>query len=74
VITVNKFNGVNTIVALTEPKKTDRVFGGWYTSPTFESNTMKTGGDTLSASETTLYAKWDCPEGLVYNVNNQCVS
>ena len=78
-ITVEKVGGVATINAIKEPENTDASwtdlkFSGWYTSQNFEPSTMKTWGDTLSALETTLYAKWDCPEGLVYNANDLCVT
>ena len=78
-ITVHKVDGVTTINAIKEPENTDAnwtglIFGGWYTSQNFEPSTMKTWGDTLSASVTTLYAKWDCPDGLVYNSDNECIS
>ena len=76
-ITVEKVGGVATINAIKVPENTDAswtdlIFDGWYTSPTFESNTMKTWGDTLSDSVTALYAKWNCPDGSPYNSNNQC--
>ena len=75
-ITVEKVGGVATINAIKVPENTDAswtdlIFDGWYTSPTFESNTMKTWGDTLSDSVTALYAKWNCPDGSPYNSNNQ---
>ena len=89
VISVDKVNGVNTIVALTEPSRTQAgvwalIFSGWYTSPTFESNTKKEARDpvnpqadptvyTLSANETGLYAKWSCPSGHTYDWVN-CAS
>ena len=74
---MEKVGGVATINAIKVPENTDAswtdlIFDGWYTSPTFESNTMKTWGDTLSDSVTALYAKWNCPDGSPYNSNNQC--
>jgi hypothetical protein len=51
------------------------VFSGWYTTSVYQDGTKKVEGSTLSASDTGLYARWDCPNGLIYDSsNNQCVS
>ena len=84
VITVDKVDGTNTIIALTEPTRTQAGLGGlhfdwWYTDPNFDPSTRKEEKNTaspqpdstvytLSAQETSLYAKWSCPqEGYEYN-------
>ncbi len=87
VIIVDKLNGTNTIIALTNPSKKQGelslVFSWWYTSPTFEANTRKEEKDlanpqadptvyTLSANETGLYAKWDCPTDYQF-IGTSCV-
>jgi hypothetical protein len=38
------------------------VFDGWYTTPDYQDGTKKEEGSTLSALDTTLYAKWSCPD------------
>ena len=67
-ITYDSVNG--TDISAIIPTKGDNIFGGWYTSPTFEENTKV---DTLvgvgGTTTITLYAKWNPPlKTIVYGL------